>query len=132
MSLRPDTHASQSPPISFAFSRLVMSTAPSASLPASGTTAPNSDTTKLEHSNQKLQDLGSNKSDTQQVNWESELQLVSSLAKLQELERKVSFDARSTFIIVGTCFIFPLLLYRSNQLTSSRSMSYVNFCPRGF
>ncbi|KAJ5408948.1 hypothetical protein N7509_002831 [Penicillium cosmopolitanum] len=67
-----------------------MSTAPSASVPASGTSsAPNSDVTKLEHSNQNSQVLGSENSDAQQVNWESELQLVSSLAKLQELERKV-------------------------------------------
>lgn len=75
-----------------------MSTAPSAPsapvLPASGTTAPNGDVTKKEQSNQGAQDvkMTTETSVIQPFNAESEFQLVSSLAKLQELERKVSFS----------------------------------------
>lgn len=37
--------------------------------------------------------------DTPDINWESEIQLVSSLAKLQELERKVSPNSSNYFSI---------------------------------
>lgn len=67
-----------------------MSAIPSASVSASTANAPNGGVTKLEEGDSKAQLVASSNGDAQQVNWESELQLVSSLAKLQELERKVS------------------------------------------
>ena len=68
-----------------------MSNIPTSSAPAPGT-MPNGDTGKVEESKPDAQMLDSGKEDVRKVNWESELQLVSSLAKLQELERKVSIS----------------------------------------
>ncbi|KAK5788574.1 hypothetical protein VI817_009532 [Penicillium citrinum] len=52
-------------------------------------TAASGDVKQVEESNKDVQMLNSGNGEVQNINWESELQLVSSLAKLQELERKV-------------------------------------------
>lgn len=86
-----------------------MSAVPTASAPVSGTGASNGAVNKSEDSPQDIKNLESGNGDSQQVNWESELQLVSSLAKLQELERKVSrtllnyFDLFLVFQYTSSC-----------------------------
>lgn len=69
-----------------------MSSLPPASVstPVNPGTAASGDVKQVEESNKDVQMLNSGNGEVQNVNWESELQLVSSLAKLQELERKVS------------------------------------------
>jgi len=57
-----------------------MSTVPTASTHAAGSAVLKPDATQSSHG------------DSAQINWDSEIQLVSSLAKLQELERQVSTD----------------------------------------
>lgn len=66
-----------------------MSTAPT-SAPAANSTA-TSVPTKVERQDAGMQGtIQSGNGNAKPVDWESEIQLVSSLAKLQELERKVS------------------------------------------
>jgi hypothetical protein len=65
-----------------------MSTVPTAPAAAAGSAVP-----KLEGNTPAAQGgPQTSNGDTRQINWDSEIQLVSSLAKLQELERKVSTD----------------------------------------
>lgn len=65
-----------------------MSTIPNAHAPAAGSAVP-----KTEQQAFATQGgLQAGNGSTPQINWDSELQLVSSLAKLQELERQVSTD----------------------------------------
>lgn len=74
-----------------------MSSLPSApaSVPVNPATAASGDIKQAEGPNKDVQMLNSANGEVPNVNWESELQLVSSLAKLQELERKVSINAQT-------------------------------------
>lgn len=67
-----------------------MSTVPTSTAPAAGSAGPQagSQVPGLKNESQNGKDA------SEQINWESEIQLVTSLAKLQELERQVSTDIR--------------------------------------
>lgn len=110
-----------------------MSTAPAAAALAANSMASNSvlKTEEQAAAGQGAPQAGDG--DVPHINWDSEIQLVSSLAKLQELERKV----RSRSICGPQCAVVPsspALLEIFNEVLSNyhRSMNCASLCLRGY
>ena len=110
-----------------------MSTIPNSHAPAAGSAVP-----KVEGQVPATQGgPQAGNGNTPQINWDSELQLVSSLAKLQELERQVSTDiplwpfTTQPLLCANTHYIKPPLIV-SSQTNDPRSMYCASPCLMGY